>query len=131
AWTTLCLGGFLAETMVVTSALGGALLFVHFAERAVRRRLHSVSGYELPRLHPAGWLPLPFLIYAIANVHWVTPVGWLGWFDFLGWTQMATIFWVVLNGVRSRAPRMALFFVLVVIGCALVLLASYQRFVAP
>ncbi|HTO03047.1 MAG TPA: O-antigen ligase family protein, partial [Opitutus sp.] len=131
AWTTLCLGGFRAETMVVTSALGGALLAVHFAERAVRRWRSSHSGYDLPRLHVAGWLPLPFLVYAIANVQGVTPVGWLGWLDWLGWAHMAAIFWVVLNGIRTRAVRMALLFGLVVIGGGLVLLASYQRFVAP
>lgn len=131
AWTTLCLGGFLAETMVLTSALSAALLTVHFTERAVRRQRSPHSEYDLPRLHSAGWLLLPFLVYAAVNVHWVTPVGWLGWMDWLGWTQAAAIFWVVLNGVRARAARMALFFVLVGIGCVLVLLASYQRFVAP
>ena len=108
AWTTLCLGGFLAQTMVVTSALSGGLLAVHLTERAVGRWRSSRSEYNLPRLHFAGWLPLPFLVYAFANVQWVTPVGWLGWLDWLEWVQIAAIFWVVLNGVRTRPARMGM-----------------------
>src|SRR5687768_3315524 len=61
-WTTLCLGGFLAETMAVTSTLTGLLLTVHFMERAIRA--------NLPRLHPAGWWSLPFLAYAAVNIQW-------------------------------------------------------------
>jgi O-antigen ligase len=108
---------------VVTSALTGLLLTMHFIERAI--------SANLPRLHPAGWWLLPFLGYAALNVQWVTPVRWLGWMDWWGWAQMTAVFWVVLNGVRSRGPRMILYVSLVILGCGLVLFASYQRFVAP
>lgn len=123
-WTTLSLGGYRAETMVVTMLLVAGLLAVHALSR----------GYERPRvppLHPAGWWLLPFVAYALANVVWVTPVRWLGWLDWLGWFQLSVVFWVVLNGVRSAAPRRVLFFTLVGLGIVGVLLASYQRFVRP
>ncbi|MDB6092967.1 MAG: O-antigen polymerase [Verrucomicrobia bacterium] len=124
AWTTLCLGGFRPETMVVTSALNGLLLLVHLGGRAASRR-------EVRPLHAAGWWMLPFLIYAAANVIWLTPVPWLGWRDWLGWAQMIVIFWVVLNGIRSTATRAFLFGSLAAVAVATVALACYQRFVKP
>ena len=124
AWTTLCLGGYRPETMVVTSALTGALLAIHFGARALEKGL-------APRTHAAGWLLLPFLIYATANVLWVTPVRWLGWRDWFGWAEMGAVFWVVLNGVRSAAPRRALLATLAVLGVAAAALGCYQRFVRP
>ncbi len=121
AWTTLCLGGFLPETMVVTSALTALLVGVHFVGCAS----------ENTRTHPAGWMLVPFVAYAAANVVWVTPVPWLGWFDWFGWAQMTIAFWVVLNGLRSPAPRLMLFSVLVALGVVAVVMGSYQRFVRP
>lgn len=122
AWTTLCLGGYLAETMVVTAGLNGLLLLVHFAGR-----LTGAVG----RSHPAGKWLLPFLAYAMANVLWVTPVRWLGWQDWLEWAQMIAIFWVVLNGVRAPAARAALLMGLMGLGVAAVVLECHQRFVRP
>lgn len=125
AWTTLCLGGFRAETMVVTSALNGLLLASHLARRAL------APGDGVRRWHPAGWWLLPFLAYAAANVLWVSPVPWLGWRDWLGWAQMITVFWVVLNDARARAVRTALFGALVAVAFVAVAMACYQRFVKP
>jgi O-antigen ligase len=120
AWTTLCLGGFLAQTMVVTSALTGALVAVHFAARAC-------EANAAPRLHAAGWLLVPFLVYALANVLWVTPVRWLGWRDWFGWAEMIAVFWVVLNGVRAPGPRRALLGTLAAVAVVAVGLGCYQR----
>jgi O-antigen ligase len=124
AWTTLCLGGYRAETAVVTVTLTNALLAVHFLARVF-------ESAEAPLVHPAGWMLLPFLVYAAANVLWVTPVRWLGWLDWLGWAQMIAVFWVALNGIRARVPRQVLFFTLVALGIVGVGLAGYQRFVRP
>jgi len=121
AWTTLCLGGYLPETVVVTSVLIGLLLAVHLLERACARG-------EVSPLHPAGWLLLPFVVYGAANVLFVTPVPWLGWGDWLGWTRMIVVFWVMLNGVRSPAPRAALFATLLALAAVAVALGCYQSF---
>lgn len=159
-WTTLCLGGYRPETMVVTLALSGLLLTVHFAARAWGApadavpvesdaegkesrpaRLTSLTGAPaaergagragIAGFHPAGWLLVPFLVYAAGNVLWVTPVRWLGWRDWLGWAQMIVVFWVVLNSVRSRAARSSLLGAVLVLALGAVLLGCYQRFVQP
>lgn len=123
-WTTLALGGYLPATRPVTSLLVGLLLAVHFASLAVERPTWRA-------LHPASWAPLPLLAVALANVLWVTPVPWLGWIDLWVWWQAAAVFWVVANGIRSPAPRLTLFGVLVALGLVAVALGCYQRFVAP
>src|ERR1039457_2455233 len=94
SWTTLCLGGFLPGSRVLMAALTAALIAVHVADPARGTRAHA-----------AGWLFVPFLAYAAANVAWVTPVRWLGWTDWLNWAQAAAVFWVVLNGVVTPACR--------------------------
>jgi hypothetical protein len=120
-WTTLCLGGFLARTMVVTSVLTAALLAVH-----------AIATWIAPRRpHPAGYWFGPFLVYAAANVAWISPARWLGWIDWFGWLQLVAIFWVVLNGVRSRQAQTALFGVLLAVAAVAVWLGCYQRFVDP
>lgn len=122
-WTTICLGGYRPETMVVTSFLHGLTLAVWLGDRALRA--HG------PQMHPAGWAVLPFLVYAAGNVLWITPVRWLGWHDWLWWAQAATVFWVVMNGVPGRRPRLLLLGTLALLGGVAVVLAAYQRFVHP
>lgn len=122
AWTTLCLGGYRAETMPVTVALTAALLAVHALERAFARE-------AAPGAHPAGWLFVPFLIYALINVLWVAPARWLAWMDWLRWAQMLAVFWVALNGLRTSAARRVVLWTLVALGVAGVFLACYQKFV--
>ncbi len=124
AWTTLCLGGYRAETMVVTSALNALLLGVHFGSR-------TFASTPRRPWHPAGWLLLPFLAYAWANVLWVTPVRWLGWHDWWEWAQMIAVFWVVVNDVRATGTRKFLFGVMISLATVSVSMACYQRFVDP
>jgi O-antigen ligase/tetratricopeptide (TPR) repeat protein len=136
-WTTLCLGGFLAQTMVVTSALTALLLLVHglgwFWPAGPEFGLASSDpeGRIDSGACASGWMFIPFLVYAAANVLWVTPVRWLGWIDWFAWAQMTAVFWVVLRGLPCRAAQKTVFGVLVGLGVVAVLLACYQRFVAP
>lgn len=124
-WTTLCLGGYLPGTMVVTCGLTGATVSAHLLARAF------AGNATMGGAHPAGWLLLPFLAYAAGNIWWVTPVRWLGWRDWFWWAEMIAIFWVVLNGVRSPGPRRALFATLAALGAVAVLMGCYQRFERP
>ena len=121
-WTTLCLGGYRPETMLVTGAFTCMLLAVHLLSRIFE---------PAPAAHPAGWLLLPFVAYAAANAHWITPVRWLGWRDWMWWAQLIAVFWIVLNGVRSSGPRRTLVVTLLVLGTVAVALACYQRFIRP
>jgi O-antigen ligase len=124
AWTTLANGGYGARIELVTLWLTAALLAVHGLAL-------GWGGGPRRAPHPAGLLLLPFLGYALANVLWVTPVPWLGWRDWLGWAQLIAVFWVVLNGIRARGPRWTLFYTLVALGIAGVVMGCYQRFVQP
>lgn len=136
-WTTLCLGGYMAKTMVVTSALTAALVVVHalawvWPRRSASGDLATEPAGEGGRpLHAAGLWFVPFVIYAAVNVRWITPARWLGWVDWFGWAQMLVVFWVMLNGVKSRLAQRAVFGALLVIGVVAVWLACYQRFVDP
>jgi len=120
AWTCLNLGGFLPGARVAMVVLTTALLAAHLLDpdRGVRA-------------HPAGWLFAPFLAYAAANIAWVSPVKWLGWIDWLTWAQAIAVFWVVLNGITSRACRAALVAVLGALGITAAVLAAYQHFRDP
>jgi tetratricopeptide (TPR) repeat protein len=116
AWTTLCLGGVLSGTLVVTSVLLALLMAVHFLEPG--------AGV---RAHPAGLLFLPFLAYAAANVAWISPVPWLGWVDWLNWAQAVAVFWIVLNGIGSPSCGRFLGALLVGLGVAAAAMAVYQH----
>ena len=121
AWTTLFLGGFRPETMLVSWILTGSAWALQLLN----------SAFTAERIHPASWFPLPFLAYAAANVLWVSPVAWLGWRDWLGWLQMAGTFWIVINGLRHRGPRLLVLGSIGAIGLIAVILACYQRFLWP
>jgi O-antigen ligase len=145
AWTTMCLGGYRAEVMVLTSALNGALLIVYLLGRvfgasgtplvstasAPGRSTSASNSVQVSASHPAGWWLLPFLIYAAINALMVSPVRWLAWHDWLFWAQMIAVFWVVLNGVESRSAQTVLIAALVSIAAVSVGMACYQRFVQP
>jgi O-antigen ligase len=132
-WTTLCLGGYLERTVVITTVLNALLLIVHLLGSAVGNSSDRVkaAGRFAINPHPAGWLLLPFLLYAGVNAAWLTPVRWLGELDWLNWAQMVLIFWVVLNGIRSSQARRVLLLFLSGLALLLAVLAMVQRFVAP
>lgn len=121
AWTSLGLGGYLAETMVVSSwgvwALAG-LAAVLFALR--------------PR--PMRWavlLPVPFLLLALGSVLWIAPAGWLAWREWLLWFQMWLVFALALHFCRSRAQTWTLLGTVLALALTGVAMAAYQRWVDP
>jgi O-antigen ligase len=122
-WTTLCLGGYRPETMVVAGAVNFATFGLWWAFAAWRRRWLELPG--------AAIATLPFLVYGAMNAAWITPVPWLGWRDWLGWAQMVAVFCVVLAGVRTGRARMALFAGVVVLGALAVGMAVYQQLKDP
>lgn len=125
AWTTFCLGGYLAETMVVTSLAVFALAVVGALALATGRRSDPV------RVNVAAWLPVPFLAYALASTLWMAPAKWLAWREWLLWLQMALTFALALRFGRSRACTRLLVGVFVLLGVAGTVLAAYQRFIDP
>lgn len=117
--------------MVVTSGLTAALALAH----GIAGLRGNTSGPTAPgdssASHPVGWFFVPFLAYAAANVAGVSPVPWLGWIDWFGWVQAFVVFWVVLNGLRTRGPRQLVWATLFVLACGSVFLGAYQHFVNP
>lgn len=124
AATLLCNGGYGARVEGLVSLGTVVLAAVHGASRVMGAR----AGRPL---HPAGWFPLPFIAYAAIHVAWLTPVPWLGQRDLALWVQMAVVFWIVLNGVPSRAPRRLVFLTLVAVALVGVVAGCYQVFVEP
>ena len=125
AWTTLCLGGYLAQTMVVS---GTAILSLG----ALGVILWAAGRRGEPRLvNRAVFVPVPFLLYALAGVLWWAPAGWLAWREWLLWLQMWVVFALALHFGRGRAQTGVLagtFVLLVVVGLGM---AIYQRFSDP
>lgn len=121
AWTTLCLGGYLADTMVVTSGAVFVLAAIGAVVWAAGRR----------EFHLAALLPLPFLLYALASVWWIAPAKWLAWREWLLWFQMWLVFALTLHFGRGRGPTGVLVGTLVLLGLAGTGMAAYQRFVNP
>jgi O-antigen ligase len=121
AWTTLCLGGYLASTML-------------FASRAVWGL--SCLGAILLLLRPRAldWraaVTLPFLLFALGSVLALAPAPWLAWREWLLWFQSALVFALALHFVRTKAQIWVLvgtLLGLVAVGSAM---AVYQRFGDP
>ena len=125
AWTTLCLGGYLAETMVVTSwsvfglaALGGGLWVLG-------------RGGEPLVFNRAALLPVPFLLYALASVLWLAPAPWLAWREWLLWLQMWLVFVLGLHFGRGRRHTGVIVSTFIALGLAGVAMAAYQRYGDP
>lgn len=121
AWTTLCLGGYLAETMVwsaravwALAALGALLLVLR--PRALDWRV---------------LLPVPFLLFALGSVLWIAPAKWLAWREWLLWFQMWLWFALALHCGRSRAQTWTLAGTVIALAVVGVAMAAYQRFVDP
>lgn len=123
AGTTLCLGGYLADTMVVTSGMVFGLAMLAGA-------LWLLGPGGQPRvLNRAALLPLPFLLYALASVLWLAPAPWLAWREWLLWLQMWLVFVLALHFGRSRCQTWVFVGTYVTLGLTGVVMAAYQRFV--
>jgi O-antigen ligase len=124
-WTTLCLGGYLAETMVAAS-------WGVFGLAAVAGLWWALAGPEnRPGLHLAVLLPLPFLLYGLGSVFWLAPAKWLAWREWLLWFQMWLVFAVTLHVGRRPMQTWLLAGTFVALGLVGTCMAAYQRFVDP
>lgn len=121
AWTTLCLGGYLAATMVWSARATWALAALGMFLFAVRPRA----------LDWRALLPVPFLVYALGSVLWLAPAAWLAWREWLLWLQMWIYFVLALHFARSRAQAWTLLGTLLALALAGAAMAAYQRFVDP
>lgn len=121
AWTTLCLGGYLAATMVATARAVWTLALLAVVLLILRPRA----------LDWRALLPVPFLFYALGSVLWMGPASWLAWREWLLWFQMWIVFAIVLHFGRARSQTWMLVGLLLLLGVVGAALAIYQRFVDP
>ena len=125
AGTTLCLGGYLAETMQVTA-------WAVFGLALLAGTLWLIRPDSQPvHLNWAVLLPVPFLLYALASVLWLAPAQWLAWREWLLWLQMWVIFGLGLHFGRGRRHTWVLVGTFILLGVIGVILAAYQRYVDP
>ena len=122
AWTTLCLGGYRAETMVGASwgVFGLAALV------GVLWALGQGGGSFM--FNRAAWLPVPFLVFGLASVLWIAPAKWLAWREWLLWLQMWLVFVIALHFGRGRRHTWVIVGTLVALGLTGAGMAAYQRF---
>ncbi|NBB78635.1 MAG: hypothetical protein GVY36_04220 [Verrucomicrobia bacterium] len=115
--TALHLGGVRPDTLVALLPLYTALLCLHglwlLLESENRRRLNYAPLWFLPAL-----------VWLLVNVLLVTPVPWLGWYEFIYALQAFIILWVLCNNVGSKAHL----WVLLVICVSPVLFAGFNGF---
>ncbi|MBX3735972.1 MAG: O-antigen ligase family protein [Candidatus Didemnitutus sp.] len=121
AWTTLCLGGYLAGTVLWSARATWGL--VAFASLLLVLRPRPLDGRAL--------LPVPFLLFALASVVWIAPAKWLAWREWLLWFQMWLWFVLALHFARSRAQTWTLVGTVLTLALTGVAMAAYQRFVDP
>jgi O-antigen ligase len=122
AWTTACLGGFLARTMVVTTGLTIALALLHAVVTIVRPETERGAAAGLPFV--------PFLLFTAVSARWLTPVPWLGWIDSYGWLEAVLVF-AVASTLRRSSVRWFLWGTLFAVALGGVAAAAWQRFVDP
>jgi O-antigen ligase len=118
-WTTLCLGGYRPETVLVPALVIAALVVALLLARAV--------GVRREPFDPAGLWPLPFLVYAGINAAFLSPVAWLGWADWMSWAIFAAVYWLALNGLGRGAARHLVQGTVALAAVVSVGLACYQR----
>jgi O-antigen ligase len=123
AWTTLCLGGYRPESVLVPALLITGLVVWLLLLRA--------SGRWPRPFDPIALWPLPFLVYAGFNAAMVSPVPWLGWADWTGWAIFAAVHWIALNGLAPGSPRRWVHGVMATTAVVSVGLACYQRWYDP
>ncbi|HEY0968883.1 MAG TPA: O-antigen ligase family protein [Opitutaceae bacterium] len=123
AWTTLCLGGYRPETMVVPALVIAALVGALLLARA--------AGLRREAFDPVGLWCVPFLVYAAINVRVVSPVAWLGWADWANWMLFAAVTWIAHNVLAAEGPRRLVHAVVALAATISVGLAVYQRWFDP
>lgn len=121
---TVSLGGVRADTHVLLLPLFAVLLVLHGIWLAVDN--------ETPkRLSQVPLFFVPFLIWAVVNVYWISPVAWLGRVQLIYGLEAFLFFWVLVNNVRTRAHLWAMIVLALSPAAYAVFIGFYQFFQNP
>lgn len=109
---TVCLGSIIAMT---ASSLGGVRPDTLMALWPLYSLLLGLHGLWLlvnsEHDRQLSYIPLwfvPALVWMLYSVFYVTPVPWLGWYEWIYALQAFIVLWVLCNNVRTRAHLWAL-----------------------
>lgn len=112
---TFCLGGIIVLTTVHLGGVRPGTLVAILPLYVVLLCLHGiwllVERDSLRRLNYLPLLFLPALLWLLISVLYLTPVAWLGWYEWIYAAQAFTVLWVLCNNVGTRAH---LWFLLVI-----------------
>lgn len=122
--TAMQLGGVRPETQLLLQPLYVVLMALHGLGLAVSRR-------ELRKLNPVPFFLLPFLLWALVSVCFLTPTPWRGSYE-LGYFFTAFLFgWVAVNNVRTRAHLWVLVIISLLPLAQGIFVGFYQFFQDP
>lgn len=124
ALTALQLGGVRPETQLMLQPLYVLLLFLHGLFLAATRG-------EARRLNPIPLFFIPFLLWALASVLYLTPTPWRGSYEIGYFFSAFLVGWVAVNNVRTRAHLWVLIIIIMLPLAQAIFIGYYQFFQGP
>ncbi|MEO0795143.1 MAG: O-antigen ligase family protein [Verrucomicrobiota bacterium] len=124
-FTIFQVGGARPETMVISSFLIGIALVLHTLS------LIAEKPTEPFRLSMLGFIFLPYWLYLLVQWLFLTDYPWKGQEELMIMTQGIIIFWLVMNGFRTRNHVWVMMLALLGISSLSVLIAIMQYFHSP
>lgn len=129
---TFCLGGIIA---LFTVSLGGARADTHVVLLPLFIVLLTLHGIWLAvdnedgrRISQVPVLFIPFLAWAFVNVHWLSPMPWLGRIELIYGLEAFILFWVLVNNIRTRAHLWMMIVMALSPGAYAIFIGFYQFF---
>ncbi|MEN8791290.1 MAG: hypothetical protein ABF323_04680, partial [Lentimonas sp.] len=129
---TFCLGGIIA---FFTVSLGGARADTHVVLLPLFIVLLTLHGIWLAvdnedgrRISQVPVLFIPFLAWAFVNVHWLSPMPWLGRIELIYGLEAFILFWVLVNNIRTRAHLWMMIVMALSPGAYAIFIGFYQFF---
>lgn len=125
---TLCLGSIIVLTTVHLGGVRPGTLLAILPLYVLLLSLHGLWLF-VGREHPGrlSYVPLwflPALLWLLFSVLYITPVAWLGWYEWIHAAQAFIVLWVLCNNVATRAHLWAL----LILSFSPVLVAIFNGF---
>jgi O-antigen ligase len=124
ALSTLLLGGVRPDTHVLLLPLFCCLMVLHGLWLAVEKE-------QPKRLSHIPLMFIPLLVWIWANVMWISPTPWRGWYELIYALEAGVFLWVAVNNVRTRAHLWVLLTLALSPASYAIFVGFYQYFQNP
>ena len=124
ALSTLLLGGVRPDTHVLLLPLFCCLMVLHGLLLAVEKE-------QPKRLSHIPLMFIPLLVWIWANVMWISPTPWRGWYELIYALEAGVFLWVAVNNVRTRAHLWVLLTLALSPASYAIFVGFYQYFQNP